>query len=114
MVRLLQHEEVEAGSGDDTPVSVVLGHHLILQLIQIFSIFNKYLVKRVNLNFRLKILIIEIFPLNASICRGRGRLRRESNSSFSRLTSQYIYNTQTESNHHFQLIAQELLIDLRK
>ena len=97
MVRLLQHEEVEARSGDDTPVSVVLGHHLILQLIQIFSIFNKHLVKRLNINFRLKISIIETFPLNASICRGRGRLQRESNNSFSRLTSQYIYNTQTES-----------------
>ena len=44
MVRLLQHEEVEARSGDDTPVSVVLGHHLILQLIQIFSIFKKKIV----------------------------------------------------------------------
>ena len=44
MVRLLQHEEVEARSGDDTPVSVVLGHHFILQLIHIFSIYKKKLL----------------------------------------------------------------------
>ena len=59
---------------------------------------KKNCYKRLNINScRLKILIIEIFPLNASIFRGRGRLQRESNNSFSRLTSQYIYNTQTES-----------------